>query len=1235
MNYSYFVNQDDPNNSLKMNTITRILFVSFLAAGFSSSIFAQKSTPPDHFISYGQKDGLSQNVVRSIAQGSLGYLWIGTEDGLNKFNGYDFTVFKKSVREKNSLADNFIYSLAPGKDGVMWVGTNSGGLARYNPDTENFKVFQHDPDDPTSINQGRIYSLHIGGDGNLWAGTLGGGLNRYLPEKEGFISYTRDTSRENTLTSNNIYAIAHDSRDNLWIRTEKDLNLYRPESQTFQSFQVPGEKLVFEQTNSMFMDDQDMLWLAYPGGIMKFNTRSRESTLIEEPEFKNNTITSICRHKKGQLWIGSYNGLYLFDKQDQRVVASYTPDASDPNSINDDMVVALFKDRTGSLWIAHGNTGMTKLNTRQKNFKHYKHREGENNSIPGNIIRALMVDRQNRIWVGTRNSGTFVLNRDQGNVRLFKPRPDDPKGMYNERTTCFFEDQNGDVYMGSWGAGIRVVSNGSSIPSESGPTYKGSGDNALRDSIIQAIYRDDDGTFWVGMEAGLDLYNPETEQYRHIRHDPDNANSIAPLGVQSNCIVQDDKGNFWIGTWGGLTMMRPKDPGKSTFQTDYQYQRFMSSRDDTNSLSDSRVISMHYNPENPGTLFVGTYGGGLNKIDINHENPAASQITTYTKSDGLSNNVIYGILEDEQGNLWMSTNKGLSRFNPTKETFTTFDANDGLQSSQFRWGAYARGSGNELLFGGPNGFNVFKADRIKRDSTLPRVVITDFKISNQNIVAGKKIDGKTVLDSNINRTRKITLDHTQNILSFEFAGLHYAYPDDNQYQYKLEGFNDKWITTDSDKRFATYTNLDPGTYTFRVKASNYDGVWNEQPASVSIRITPPFWQTTWFYVLAVLVVGSLITLLIRQRMISARKEKERLQHKVDEAVAEVKKQKDATEASNQELMQKQKEIQINNWLANSRAEFGDILRSDKADLHEFSYHIIKNLVKYSGAIAGALYLVNEEDEQEPFIEMKACYAYESRKQIEKKIMMGEGLVGRSIEGHEKIHQTQLPANYLNISSGLGQTQPDVLFIMPLVTGDEVYGAFELAALGRFEEHVKKFLEKVAEDIAITMKTTLINLRTNKLLEQSRTQYEELSSQKEELQQNIEELKATREEADRIKGEMERLVEALKKSSYFVQFDKDGRITDINEAWLQLVNQNQQDVKGRAFTDFYHSLGDGNDGYSEIWQAVIEGNAQKKLIKIENNQANHTLAGSFIPIPNSQGDTEKVVQIATDITPYIQ
>ncbi len=1197
-----------------------------LACSFNS--LSQPSIPNNKFQSYSMKDGLSQNVVRAVKQDSMGYIWIGTEDGLNKFNGYNFKIYKQEVKDPNSLADNFIYSLAAGDSGKIWVGTNSGGLALYEPSKENFKVFQHDPSDVHSISEGRIYSIHIDEEGNVWAGTFGGGINLYQEQKNRFKRFVNKPGNPNSLTSNKIFDITDDGNGNLWIRTEKDLNKFNKSTEQFDSYEVPGERLAFEQTNSMFMDENNILWIPYAGGLMKFNTKTQQSELLELPEFEDNTITSICRHNKNQLWIGTYNGLFLLDKTNQSIIASYKYSPTNHKSINDDMIVTLFKDRTGSLWIAHGNTGLTKLNTRQKNFTHYKHQPSEPHSIPGNIIRALMVDSKNNLWVGTRNNGTCVINRNTGAVSTFEPEPNEPSGMYSNRTTCFFEEEDGNIYLGSWGAGIRMIENAPAGTLRKFPPATIEENKGLRDSIVQAIHKDEDGIFWIGLEAGLDLYNPKTRETRHIKHDPNDPNSIAPLGVQSNCIKEDAKGNHWIGTWGGLTIMKPKDKNVNSFEAEYQYFRFI------DKLSDERVISMHYSEERPGVIFAGTYGGGLNKITINYEKPNASKITSYTTSDGLCNNVIYGILSDNLGNLWLSTNDGLSRFNIKKETFTNFDANDGLQSSQFRWGAYAKGRENELLFGGHNGFNVFQANQIKQDSTLPQIVFTDFKVLNQSVVAGDTINNRQILTRNINHTEKIELSYKEDVFSFEFAALHYAFPEDNQYKYKLEGFDKEWIEVSSEKRFATYTNLDPDTYTLKVKASNYDGIWKKQPKTLKIEIRPPFWQTTWFYIIISVIGVSLVLTIIKLRERANRREKEHLQEKVNEAVSEVEKQKEAMEEKNQELMEKQEEIKRNNWIANGRAKFGEILRTEKENMADYCYTILSNLVKYLNANVGAFYTINDEDENNPYIEMMACYAYQDRKDIKKEIYIGEGLVGRSVRDHETIYLNKLPENYITIRSGLGQSNPDALIIVPLVTGDEVYGAVEIATLKDFQKIERDFLENLAEDIAVTLKTTKVNMRTNQLLQQSNEQYEELSSQKEEMQQNMEELKATQEESDRRKAEMENLINSLKRSHFFIQYDTDGNIQDINDKYLKLLGKKSDDVVGIHHSELKINSQKKGKKSKTFWKELLNGKTQQDKLEIQKNNKTQTLSCVFTPIIDKNGDPEKILQIAVDITEHL-
>jgi PAS domain S-box-containing protein len=368
-------------------------------------------------------------------------------------------------------------------------------------------------------------------------------------------------------------------------------------------------------------------------------------------------------------------------------------------------------------------------------------------------------------------------------------------------------------------------------------------------------------------------------------------------------------------------------------------------------------------------------------------------------------------------------------------------------------------------------------------------------------------------------------------------------------------------------------------------------------------------------------------------MRAIRHEKELLQQKVNEAVSEVEKQKQSMEEKNLQLMETQEEIKRNNWIANNLAAFGDLLRQEKSDLAEFSYDIIRNLIRRVDAHVGAIYLLNQEESGEPEIEMIACYAYDQKKQINKKIYIGEGMVGRSIKTREIIHQQPLPENYITIKSGLGETNPDSLLIVPLVTGEEVYGAIEIARLGDFRDIHRSFLENVAEDIAITFRTTLINLKTNRLLEQSREQYNELSSQKEEMHQNMEELKATQEESERRKAEMESLIEALKTSNFFIKYDSKGYILDINQPYLDLVGKHSEELIGKNHLELEKLMLKSESNTQQLWEALLNGETRKDTVQFKNQEKLHTLACVYTPIVDQKGNTENILQIGLDVTDH--
>jgi hypothetical protein len=550
---------------------------------------------------------------------------------------------------------------------------------------------------------------------------------------------------------------------------------------------------------------------------------------------------------------------------------------------------------------------------------------------------------------------------------------------------------------------------------------------------------------------------------------------------------------IWIGAWGGgVTRL---DPASLSFKN-------WNNSEEKRLFSNNNILSIY---NDSSYLWLGTFGGGLNRFDKN-----TGEVKYYTESDGLCNNVIYGILGDEQGNIWMSTNNGLSKFNPETEEFRNFDVTDGLQSNEFYWGAACARADGSLVFGGINGFNIFHPSDIRDNPFIPPIVLTDFKIYNKAVGIGED----SVLQRQISYTEQLDLTWKHNVISFEFAALNYIVPEKNQYAYILEGFDNSWNYIGTNNS-VSYTNLDPGDYTFRVKGSNNDGLWNEEGVNLQVTIIPPFWKTWWFYGIIVVLVGSSVYLFIKYRERALKREKDELEKKISDAVEEVEKQKS-------ELIEEKEKVELNNWINHGFALFSDVLSRDKNDLKVFCQNVLKALIDYVHCQMGAIFVYYEEEEK--FVRY-AAYAYGKKndKSSNRQLGKGEGIIGAVFESGEKKILEDIPDDYLNIQSGLGETRPQVVLFLPLKYEEIKLGVVELASVKKWEPHEIEFMEKVCESITSSIFTVQVNDKANKLLEQSKLQEEQLKENEEELRQNLEELQATQEDAKRKILELERLL----------------------------------------------------------------------------------------------------------------
>jgi two-component system sensor histidine kinase ChiS len=883
------------------------------------------------------EQGLSQSVVLCMLQDSQGFMWFGTQDGLNRYDGYDFVVYKHDPEDPHSLSDGFVRSIYEDRSGALWIGTNTGGLDRLDREgapgagAEQFTHYQNDPDDPHSLSNDNVQSIYEDRAGVLWVGTLGGGLNRFDREAEQFTHYQNDPNDPHSLSNNSVSSIYEDQAGVLWVGTNGG-GLDRLDRETGYFIHYRNDP-----------DDPHSL--------------------------SNDNVLSIYEDRAGVLWIGTFGGgLDRFDR-DQETFAHYRADPDNPHSLSSDNVQAIYEGQAGVLWIGTGDGGLDRLvpstgsgqalseaegfDRETEQFVHYRNDPGDPYSLSNDDVRSIYESQAGVLWVGTFGGGLNKHDRDTEQFARYQNDPDDPHSLSNDVVWSIYQDGEGVLWIGTNGGGLNRFDR----ETEQFTHYQNDPDDphSLSDDVVWSVYQDREGVLWVGTNAGLDRFDRETEQFVHYptfpvlsmcqdregtlwigtlggglgtfdresvpgagagqfvyyQNDPDDPHSLSDNAVVS--VYEDREGVLWIGTFnGGLDRLdREGAPGAGA----KQFVHYANDPGDPHSLSHNSVLSIYQDRE--GVLWVGTAGGGLNKLvpsassgqalsEAEGLDRATGTFTRYTEKDGLPNDYVYGILEDDVPlpggghNLWLSTNKGLSQFNPQTETFKNYDVRDGLQSNEFNMSAYHKSSSGEMFFGGIHGFNAFYPHDVTDNPAIPPIVITDFQLFNEPVAVG----GDSPLQKPIAETDEIRLSYQDDFFSFEFAALHYAAPEENQYAYMMEGLDKDWNYVGT-RRFAGYTSVPPGEYTFRVKGSNSDGVWNEEGASVKVIIAPPFWQTWWFRIsMAALVVGGVFgAFTLRVRAIEAQRRHLEVQvnertKELRETLVQLERSKEAAEAAN-------------------------------------------------------------------------------------------------------------------------------------------------------------------------------------------------------------------------------------------------------------------------------------------------------------------------------------------------
>ncbi|HAS45925.1 MAG TPA: hypothetical protein DCS93_35915 [Microscillaceae bacterium] len=796
-----------------------------------------------HFSNITSTQGLAHNTVNCVIQDRQGFLWIGTENGLNRYDGYEFKVYRNDLNNQNSLSDNYVIALHEDSKGYIWVGTFGGGLNRFDPVAEKFVRYQHRLGDPTSIWSNDVRAIQEDKKGRIWLGLHDTKVFGYFDPKTQQFKQFRSIKNKHSLSA---FTTIPEKDDGFWIGSRGGLTYFDIQKQAYTKyFTVNPVKQGSNQVYNIFRDrvNPNILWLCMlESGLVKFDTQTNQVVQrwhTGNSTLKTNAVMSFHQDKTGTYWVGTQKGFYRFNPAKNHFLL-YQSDPYNHRKIAGNNIQQIFEDNAGTFWLCSYKKGLSFFNPYLQNFTYYA-------PIDQGVsqVSSFCEDKKGHLWIGTKGGtvGLTRLNRQDQTVKVFKTDSNNGQSIASSNVNNLLTDVDGSIWIGTSGQGLDRYDPRTNT-FENYPFYDKKQRNIPR---VGSLYQDPQQpeALWIGTRGfGLFKFNKKRKQVTKIYRiqDPVNGTTISHNTVIA--MAKDHQGNLWLATRKGLSRF---DRAREIFTN------FIHSPHDLASLSNNHVLALHIDAQQ--VLWVGTHHG-LNRLDLKAlYKKQKVKFKRYTVNDGLPNSIVHKIIEDDRGLLWLSTSKGLSRFDKTRETFRNFDQRDGLQGNEFSTNSGLLTKDGAILMGGINGFNLFYPEKVKLNTYLPPVVLTDFRVANQSIGVSKK----GLLKRPIWATDTIELSPKHNIISFKFAALNYLLPDKNTYAIFLENFDTDWRNI-GHQRTVTYTHLPAGTYRFRVKASNNDGLWSPKEAQVLFIIHPAWWQTRGFKasvlgLLVVLVLG--------------------------------------------------------------------------------------------------------------------------------------------------------------------------------------------------------------------------------------------------------------------------------------------------------------------------------------------------------------------------------------------
>lgn len=843
----------------------------------------------------GVEHGLSQSTVKCILKDSEGFMWFGTENGLNKFDAYEFSIYEYDNKDENSISNGRVTSLAEDNEGNIWVGTFLAGINKFNRETERFERYTKSKKVDGGISENSIGCVYVDKNGDLWVGTFGGGLNLYLKDSKNFKHFVKDTSKTNSIGSDFIRSIAEDSDGNLWMTNNLgDLMCFDKKKNIFTNLKYDSNYSA--QSNSepfgkMIIDSKDNIWIGTENGIYIYSIKSKTIEHLKKgspgKSLNSNAVSGILEDENNIYWIlTDHGGLNIYDRK-SGTFEYIMHEPFNPQSLSNNQLYSIYKDDNENYWIGNFNGGVNVFNKKKYKFNVYTSIPGRKNSLSFSSVISLCEDRNGHIWMGTDGGGLNQFNPAKETFHHYKHDPQNNNSISSDVITSIYEDANGDLWFGTYLEGLNhfdrkkgVFNHYVNEPNDA---------NSLAYNNIWSMTEDADNNFWIGLNGGgISVYDRHNKQFKHYMHQPGNNTSLGNDGVLS--IFVDSKNDVWVGTsMSGVNKYNKEIDGFIQYSNDPENPK---------SLVNNRVSQFY--EDSKGALWVAT-SGGLSKY-----NPEENSFTNIGKNEGLPDNVIKSMVEDDNSNLWIGTNQGLTRYNLNDKSVKTFTLNDGLPSNEFNFDAALKSKTGLLYFGGPKGVASFNPESIVENEKEPLLVFTELLIYNKKVNIGEK---GSPLKKHISKTETITLSYKQSVFTIKFAALNYLNPENNQYSYKLVGFDEVWNNIGNERK-ATYTNLDPGVYYLKVKGSNNDGVWNEEGISISIVITPPFWLTWWFKFLVVVLILLSLYIYYRMKLSSIKQQKNVLEKTVEERTNELSETNSLLEEKNEEIVQQKEELLV-------------------------------------------------------------------------------------------------------------------------------------------------------------------------------------------------------------------------------------------------------------------------------------------------------------------------------------